>query len=105
MAVPAWTYTLTPPGPRKGLSVPAMLREWHRGALLGMELSRVEVDGVELDPVRVMMLNVWIQAGGAWNASRQNYFEAWARLHRVLDGPPPKLKRRRRPRRDGREGS
>lgn len=82
-----------------------MLREWHRASLLGCELERVEVDGKPLGREVVLMLNLWISAGSAWNASRQDYFEAWARLDRVVNGPAPGVKPpggRGRRRRDGR---
>lgn len=98
MAVPEWIYTFTAPAVRKRIDVHGMLREWHRAGLLGLELQTLVKNGVEIDPVRVMMLNEWIACRGCSNATRQDYFEAWARLERVLTGTvPASFRKRKRP--------
>lgn len=66
-------------------SVPALLREMHRARLLGAEVRALEIDGKLLDDRHLALLNDWIAASGASNASRQNYFEAWARLKRIIN--------------------
>ena len=69
------------------VSVPAMLRRWHSARLLGLEVESLEMDGVAVSERTLHLLNLWIGAGGAFNAARQDYFEAWARLERVLKSP------------------
>ncbi|MBI2510515.1 MAG: hypothetical protein HYV96_00930 [Opitutae bacterium] len=64
--------------------MPAILRQWHSASRLGLRLASLEIDGVPVDARQLELLNDWIGVGGAFNASRQNYFEAWARLDRVL---------------------
>jgi hypothetical protein len=64
-----------------------MLRQWHSAARLGLRLASLEIDGVPIDARTLALLNDWISVGGAFNASRQNYFEAWARLERVIKSP------------------
>lgn len=99
MPVPRWRWQFTPPLPCEEISVPAMLRQWHSASRLGLELQSLEIDGASLDERTLFLLNTWIACGGAFNASRQDYFEAWARLDRVLKSPY------RRPRRMGDRGS
>ncbi len=99
MSVPVWKWTLTTPLPCQQISVAVMLRQWHSASRLGLELKSLEVDGVPVEPRVLDLLNTWIGCGGAFNASRQDYFEAWARLDRVLMSPY------RRPRRLGGRGS
>ncbi len=85
MTPPRWKWTLTPPQPVEASSVPAILRQWHSAARLGLELKSLEKDGKPVSPRTLMLLNIWIGCGGAFNASRQDYFEAWSRLEKILN--------------------
>lgn len=87
MSLPRWRWVLTTPAPSERSDVPAMLRQWHSASRLGLRLASLEIDGVPVDTRTLALLNDWIAVGGAFNASRQNYFEAWARLDRVLKSP------------------
>lgn len=87
MAVPKWSYVFTRAPRREKIDVHGILREWHRAMLLGMSVERLEIDGRAVDEQRLMLLNLWIEGHGAWNATKQNYFAAWERLERVLSGP------------------
>jgi hypothetical protein len=64
-----------------------MLRQWHSARRLGFEIAALEIDGQKLDGSQIELLNLWIGGGGAFNASRQDYFEAWRRLNSVLKSP------------------
>lgn len=61
-----------------------MLREFHRGMLLGLRVESLTIDGKAVSEPALDRLNFWIESWGAWNAARQDYFVAWDRLHRVL---------------------
>lgn len=97
-APPRWRWVFTLPAPSEALSVAQMLRAWNSARRLGLELQSLERDGVPVDARTLRLLNDWIACGGAFNASRQDYFEAWARLERVLGSTY-----RRRSRSGGRE--
>jgi len=92
MAIPRWKWHLNPPRPQETINVAQMLRDWHSARRLGLELRSLEIDGREIDARTLQLLNDWVGCGGAFNASRQHYFEAWARLHRILTSPyrPPR---------------
>ena len=76
----AWTYS--PLTPRAAIYVPEILLEWHRARKMGVWISALILDGKAVDAVAVERLNLWLSAGGAWNASLLPYFEA----ERVLGG-------------------
>ena len=40
------------------------------------------------------MLNLWIEAWGAWRASRQDYFEAWRRLDAIISTKAVRVSRK-----------
>ena len=96
MAAPKWRYRFTRPVHQEKISVPAMLRDWHRAMTLGLELASLEIDGEPVDERTLFLLNLWISANGAWNASKQDYFRAWDRLERVLRTPKSCKQRQRR---------
>jgi len=97
MPIPLWKWSLTTPQPVEASSVPSMLRQWHSANRLGLEIRQLLIDDKETEPHTLQLLNIWIGCGGAFNASRQDYFEAWRRLERVLKSPykaqkPPRSK-------------
>ena len=98
MPIPEWRFKFTAPPARYRVGIPAMLREFHRAMLLGMEIEHLSIDGRELTPHQLLLLNAWVASRGAWNASRQDYFEAWRRLQVILDSPylSPSARARRR---------
>ncbi len=81
---PVWLYDLTIPQKRSHRSVPAMLREFHRASLLGISVESLSRNGKSIDAVTLILLNEWIRANGAWNASKQDYFESWRRLETII---------------------
>jgi len=94
MPIPKWRYEFTKPVAIERSDVPAMLRQWHRGMLLGIYLDSLEIDGVPLCPEQLFMLNLWIEAWGAWRASRQDYFEAWRRLDAIISTKAVRVSRK-----------
>ena len=87
MTPPVWKWQYSPPLPAKAVSVPAILRQWHSASRLGLSIKSLEIDDTVVDSRTLELLNLWIASGGAFNAARQDYFEAWARLDRVLKSP------------------
>jgi len=94
MPIPKWRYVFTKPVAIERSDIPAILRQWHRGMLLGLRLDSLEIDGQLLSPEQLFMLNLWIEAWGAWRASRQDYFEAWRRVDSILSAKLFRSKRR-----------
>lgn len=84
MAKFSWSYSLPPPA--AGHYLTAILRDWHRGYLLGCEVLELELDGQKKTALEVERLNLWIAAHGAWRASALPYWEARKVLDRVLGG-------------------
>lgn len=78
------------------LSVTHLLRNLHRAHLLGMVITKLTIGGVPVDAGTVRLLNAWTGAQGAWNASKQDYFEAWRRLDKVLTAPLPRRRKTKR---------
>ena len=70
----AWTFAETEVTNR--LYLPAVLREWARGARIGVGLSRASIFGLELSVDEVDRLNCFIAAGGAAMASGLPYWQA-----------------------------
>jgi hypothetical protein len=95
MAIPRWHYRFSRPAEREIVSVTEMLRDFHRAHLLGMEVEELRIDGVPVGKETLNLLQLWVEASGASNAARQDYFEAWRRLDRVLFDPAPYRARRR----------
>ena len=87
MSVPKWLFEFSEIPPKEQVNVTIMLRDWHRARLLGAELSALSRDGVRLSENALLRLNLWISSGGAWNASRGDFFRAWDRLERIIASP------------------
>jgi hypothetical protein len=88
MPPPEFVTAFSPLPLARTLSVTHALRTWHRAHLLGATLLDFRIDGRPVDPGTLRLLNAWTAAQGAWNASRQEYFEAWRRLDAVLADRP-----------------
>jgi len=96
-ATPEFRCTFSQPSELRTLSVTHLLRVWHRAGLLGMTVEEFSVGDRIIDSCTLRLVNAWVGADGAWNASKQEYFEAWRRLDAVLNAPIQRAKRKRKP--------
>lgn len=80
------------PTPQKASGVPSILRQWHAARRMELEIVSLSSNGKPYDERTLHLLNLWIACGGAFNASRQDYFESWRRLEAVLNSTyqPPR---------------
>lgn len=67
-----------------GVHVPSILRHWHKARLVGLELDRLSVGPLEVDPRAVERLNLFLASGGGWQIASMDYWKARQVLDRVL---------------------
>jgi len=66
-------------------------RDWHKAQSLGMSVERLAIGSRITSPEELKMLNLWIQAGGAWRASALPHWDGSTVLCNVLHGYCPVL--------------
>lgn len=87
MPLPSLVYTFSESLPQCRSHVPSILRQWHRGMLLGFELESLCVAGREISERDLERLNLWISAHGAWRCSAMPWHDAADALELVLRAP------------------
>ena len=85
--LPSLVYTFSDSFPQCRSHVPSILRQWHRGMLLGFDLESLCVGGREIGERDLERLNLWIAAHGAWRCSAMSAIDAAQALEVVLRAP------------------
>ena len=94
--VARFEWRLRPHRGRESMLMHELMRDWHRGMLLGLEVEELSIDGRPVDQVALERLNLWVQAGGAWNSRNLPYWDARARIVAVLFGKQEERPTRKR---------
>jgi hypothetical protein len=84
--VATFDWKLRPHEGRQSKVTFTMLEDWHRAALLGLEIEELAIDGRPVGELQLEKLNMWLSTRAAWNYRNKPYWEARTVIMEVMFG-------------------